>query len=73
MNVNIVTLNEKDPTARTPAYKEIPVKIEKIESCSTCEPPLPRWNPRNAERTPQRGVMVERKWERKDYEKVVDQ
>ncbi|MUN29829.1 formate dehydrogenase subunit alpha [Sulfuracidifex metallicus] len=71
MNVNIVTLNEKDPAAKTPAYKETPVRIEKIESCTNCEPPLPKWNPRNAERTPQRGVMVEKKWERKDYVKVI--
>lgn len=73
MNVNLVTLDNKDPTAKTPAYKETPVKIEKIESCSVCEPPLPKWNPRNAERTPQIGVKVEEKWQRKDYIKVIDQ
>ncbi len=73
MAVNLVTLSDKDPTSRTPAYKETPVKLEKIESCSTCESPLPRWNPRNHERTPQKGVMVEQKWQRQDYVRVTDQ
>ncbi|AWR96775.1 formate dehydrogenase subunit alpha [Acidianus sulfidivorans JP7] len=73
MNVNWLTLDNKDPTARTPAYKETPVRIEKLESCTTCEPPLPKWNPRYAEKTPQIGVKVEEKWKRKDYVKVTDQ
>lgn len=72
-NINLVTLDERDPTAKTPAYKETPVKIEKLVSCQSCEPPLPKWNPRNAERTPQVGVKVEEKWARKDYIKVMDE
>jgi formate dehydrogenase major subunit len=29
--------------------------------------PLPRFNPRNATRTPQMGLEIFRKWERGDY------
>ncbi|MCY0860553.1 MAG: formate dehydrogenase subunit alpha [Sulfolobaceae archaeon] len=60
--VNTLTVQLLDPTSKTPDYKELPVRFEKIESCVTCEPPLPRWNPRNAERTPQIGVKAEERW-----------
>jgi formate dehydrogenase, alpha subunit, archaeal-type len=69
MNVNILTdPSLKDPTAKTPAYKETPVYLEKLEDCVSCQPPLPKWNPRYAKRTPQVGVNVELKWQSQDYE-----
>ncbi len=65
--VNRLSTDRVDPTARTPAYKEIPVRMERIESASEPVPPLPRTNPRFAKRNPQPGVQVEKKWERPDY------
>ena len=65
--VNRLSTDRVDPTARTPAYKEIPVRMEKIESSPVPTPPLPRTNPRFAQRNPRPGVEVERKWARPDY------
>jgi formate dehydrogenase major subunit len=69
MAVNQLTGDRRDPATQTPAYKELPVKVEKVEvgSGAEPEPPLPRTNPRFAHRSPQRGVEVERKWARADY------
>lgn len=65
--VNRLSTDRVDPSARTPAYKEIPVRMERIESAAEPTPPLPRTNPRLAQRNPQPGVQVERKWARPDY------
>lgn len=68
MNVNELTdPMTRDPTSKTPAYKETPVYVEKLEDCVSCEPPLPKWNPRYGKKTPQVGVNVELKWGRPDY------
>ncbi len=67
MAVNRLSTDRLDPSARTPAYKEIPVRMEKLESCPVPTPPLPRTNPRFAQRNPRPGVEVERKWARPDY------
>ena len=65
--VNRLSTDKVDPSARTPAYKEIPVRMEKLESCPVPTPPLPRTNPRFAQRNPRPGVEVEKKWARPDY------
>ncbi len=65
--VNRLSTDKVDPAARTPAYKEIPVRMEKLESCPVPSPPLPRTNPRFAQRNPRPGVEVEKKWARPDY------
>ncbi|MCY0851272.1 formate dehydrogenase subunit alpha [Thermoplasma acidophilum] len=67
--VNNLTSRLMDPTAHTPAYKELPVKMEKIEG-GHGESPMPRTNPRYGKPHPQRGVMVEEKWKRSDYIKL---
>ena len=69
MAVNQLTSDRRDPPTQTPAYKELPVKLEKIPAGAGAEPepPLPRTNPRFAQRSPQVGVEVERKWARTDY------
>ncbi|MGI0071513.1 MAG: formate dehydrogenase subunit alpha [Thermoplasmata archaeon] len=67
--VNQLTGDRRDPPTTTPAYKELPVKLEKIPTGRAGEPesPLPRTNPRFATRSPQIGVEVERKWAQSDY------
>ena len=65
--VNRLTSDRVDPSAQTPAYKEVPVRMEKIESGPAPSPPLPRTNPRFAARNPRPGVEVEKKWARPDY------
>ncbi len=65
--VNRLSTDRVDPSARTPAYKEIPVRMERIEAAVEPSPPLPRTNPRFAQRNPQPGVQVEKKWARPDY------
>lgn len=67
--INRLTSRYMDPAAHTPAYKELPVRIEKLPG-KRGESPLPRTNPRNATPKPQVGVQVEKKWARKDYEKL---
>ena len=66
--VNLLTGDARDSIARTPAYKEVPAKIEKIGSASEPEPPVPRSNfRRGTPAPPQVGVAVEEKWARPDY------
>ena len=69
MAINQLSGDRRDPPTQTPAYKELPVKLEKIPSGPGAEPepPLPRTNPRFAHRSPQMGVEIERKWARSDY------
>ncbi len=61
-----------DEVSHTPAYKEIPVKLEKLRDAPS-GPPLPAWNHRNATPNPQHGVEVQKKWKRRDYEPLVDE
>ncbi|HWB61590.1 MAG TPA: formate dehydrogenase subunit alpha [Chthoniobacteraceae bacterium] len=63
--VNKLTSSHTDLVTHTPSYKETAVKM--IVLGEKGESPLPRVNHRFGHPTPQRGVEVERKWERPDY------
>ncbi|WP_420491367.1 formate dehydrogenase subunit alpha [Neobacillus drentensis] len=63
--VNLLTGGAVDVVTHTPAYKQAKVRMEVLEFDG--ENPLPRYNPRNATRTPQMGLEIYRKWERGDY------
>jgi len=64
--VNILTGQHMDPDTHTPAYKETAVRMEVLPEKGTN--PLRPLNFRySGKRTPQSGVEVERKWQRKDY------
>jgi formate dehydrogenase major subunit len=63
--VNVLTGSHVDPVTHTPAYKETAVRMQILEPKG--ESPLPRINPRFGHPTPQKGVEVERKWQRQDY------
>jgi formate dehydrogenase major subunit len=63
--VNLLTSSFVDVTTHTPAYKEAKVKMQVLQADG--ESPLPRYNSRFGTRNPQRGVEVERKWQRDDY------
>lgn len=63
--VNRLTSWLSDRVTHTPAFKELPVRLIKLES--TGEPPLPRVNPRFATRDPHSGAEAELKRSRKDY------
>jgi formate dehydrogenase major subunit len=65
--VNLLTSDVRDAATNTPAYKELPVRLEKIAGHPASAPPLPRNNPRFGRRNPQLGVQIEKKWSRKDY------
>ena len=62
--VNRLTSSYTDPITHTPAYKELAVKMTVL---GDGENPLPRTNSRWGTPMPQRGVEVERKWQRPDY------
>jgi len=63
--INRLTSSYTDPVTHTPAFKEVAVKMRVLGEVG--ESPLPRTNSRWGHPTPQRGVEVERKWERPDY------
>ncbi len=63
--VNRLTSSLSDPVTHTPAYKEVAVNLQVLPEVDAS--PLPRSNPRFGHPTPQRGVQVERKWQRSDY------
>jgi formate dehydrogenase major subunit len=63
--VNRLTSSHTDLVTHTPAYKECSVRLEVVPEIG--ESPLPRINSRFGQPTPQRGVEVERKWQRTDY------
>ena len=63
--VNRLTSSHTDRVTHTPAYKEASVRLLVLGENGGS--PLPRGNPRFGHRTPQRGVEVERKWQRPDY------
>jgi len=71
--VNQLTGDERDPTSKTPAYKELPVSVEKLEGEYERRAPLPLSNYRHhvKSRVSQVGVKVEEKWKRADYPKQV--
>jgi len=68
--VNLLTGGAVDVVTHTPAYKQAKVRMEVLELNG--ENPLPKYNPRNATRTPQMGLEIYRKWERGDYEPIAD-
>jgi formate dehydrogenase major subunit len=63
--VNYLTSSATDPVVKTPAYKEISVKLEKLGDRGRS--PMPRGNPRFGHSTPKRDVGVTEKWKRNDY------
>jgi len=63
--INRLTSSHADPVTHTPAYKELSVRMRVLPEMG--ETPLPRRNFRFGHPTPQRGVEVERKWNRADY------
>jgi formate dehydrogenase major subunit len=63
--VNLLTGGAVDVVTHTPAYKQAKVRMEVLGAKE--ENPLPKFNPRNATRTPQMGLEIYRKWERGDY------
>ncbi len=67
--VNNLTSRLMDPTAHTPAYKELPVRMEKIDGPKG-ESPLPKSNSRYGHPKPQKGVKIAEKWARSDYQKL---
>jgi formate dehydrogenase major subunit len=66
LSANRLTSDRRDAPTGTPAYKEVPVRLERIEGPKGASP-LPATNPRNGHRNPQPGVGVARKWQRIDY------
>lgn len=69
--VNLLTGGSFDVQTNTPAYKQIKVRMQ-ILQLEGKKNPLPKYNPRNAKRTPQMGVEVFRKWGRSDYDPIAD-
>jgi formate dehydrogenase major subunit len=63
--VNRLIGSHTDAITHTPAYKEAAVRMRVLSP--TGDSPLPRINHRFGHRTPNRGVEVERKWQRRDY------
>ncbi|MDN4072471.1 formate dehydrogenase subunit alpha [Fictibacillus terranigra] len=68
--INMLTGSVGDVRTQTPAYKQTKVRMELVHVKGRA--PLPMYNPRYAERNPQAGVQVERKWAREDYEPIAD-
>ncbi len=64
--VNLLTSSYTDAVTDTPAYKEASVRMVVLDEIG--KSPLPKVNSRFGHPTPQRGVEVERKWKRIDYE-----
>jgi formate dehydrogenase major subunit len=64
--VNLLTSSHTDTVTHTPAYKEVSVRMVVLDDVG--ESPLPRVNSRFGHPTPQKGVEVQRKWKRIDYE-----
>ncbi|MDB6064045.1 MAG: putative formate dehydrogenase [Pedosphaera sp.] len=64
--VNRLTSSHSDKVTHTPAYKETSVNLRVL--AETGESPLPKVNYRFGHPTPQRGVEVDRKWKRPDYQ-----
>ena len=63
--VNRLTSSHTDLPTHTPAFKETSVQLTVLPEEG--ESPLPAGNSRFGHPTPQRGVEVERKWQRADY------
>lgn len=68
--VNYLTSSYHDDITHTPAYKEISVRMEVLEDKGPS--PMVRGNFRLGNPQPRPGVMVERKWKRRDYRPLTD-
>ncbi|UPG87685.1 formate dehydrogenase subunit alpha [Luteibacter aegosomatis] len=64
--VNALTGEHHDPDVNTPGYKELAVRMEKLDRPQG-ETPLPRRNFRYGTRTPNHGPDATTKWSRDDY------
>jgi len=62
--VNLLTGSHTDMPTHTPAYKQTAVRMQVLGERG--DTPLPRTNSRFGHPTPQRGVEVERKWNREN-------
>ncbi len=71
--VNYLTSSHVDPDSHTPAYKELAVRMERLDGEKAGRRPIPATHHRYGAPTPQPGVMPERKWARSDYELPVVQ
>src|SRR5262249_49494833 len=67
--VNRLTGSYTGPVTHTPAYQEAVVSVRVLPERG--ESARPRTNHRFGRPTPQRGVEVERKWQRADYRQPV--
>ena len=71
--VNRLTLDARDPTTQTGAYKELPVALEKLpDEGAERASPLQPGNPRRFHGVAQVGVQVAEKWKRPDYVPLTD-
>jgi len=71
--VNRLTLDARDPTTLTGAYKELPVALEKLPpDGAPSGSPLRPGNPRRFRGVAQVGVQVAEKWKRSDYVPLTD-
>jgi formate dehydrogenase major subunit len=68
--VNYLTSSYHDAVTHTPAYKEVSVRMEVLKADGPT--PMARGNFRLGDPTPQKGVLVERKWKRSDYHPLTD-
>ena len=71
--VNFLTSSVVDPASHTPAYKELAVRMERLDGETPGRRPIPATHARYGAPTPRRGVEVERKWARDDYDLPVIQ
>ncbi|MFC4076649.1 formate dehydrogenase subunit alpha [Salinithrix halophila] len=69
--INRLTGSHHDKHTRTPAYKELSVRMEVLNRSG--ESPMKVGNPRRAHPNPRSGVEVEEKWNREDYTPLVTQ
>ena len=65
-SVNRLTSRLMDPDTHTPSYKEVAVRIEKIDEAARGNA-LPRNNHRYKKPVPQKGINIDGKWKRGDY------
>ncbi|WP_371826309.1 formate dehydrogenase subunit alpha [Alicyclobacillus fastidiosus] len=68
--VNYLTSSYHDEITHTPAYKDISVRMEVLKDKGPS--PMVRGNFRLGNPQPRPGVMVERKWKRRDYTPLTD-
>ena len=64
--INSLTGDHHDPDVNTPAYKEIAVKMTRIDRHPQPNP-LPTHNFRYGQRTPVSHLAVEEKWQQQGY------